>query len=77
MKTSEKITIRLPDSYIRMLDFLVEVDDSPTRSEAIREAIRNYIYDRTDLVMEKLQKMREAEKRLADIKEFREEYLLK
>ncbi len=42
----EKVTLRLPARYIRALDFLVKVDDFPSRSEAIRAAIRDLIYDR-------------------------------
>lgn len=45
----EKVTIRLPERYIRALDFLVKVDDFPSRSEAIRAAIRDFIYERVDI----------------------------
>lgn len=73
----EKITIRLPDRYIRALDFLVKVDDFPSRSEAIRAAIRDFIYARLDLVMDKIRKMEEAEKTLASMEIFEERYLRK
>ena len=33
---SEKMTLRLPARYLKALDFLVEVDDFPSRSEAVR-----------------------------------------
>ena len=73
----EKVTLRLPSRYIRALDFLVEVDDFPSRSEAIRAAIRDFIYARVDLVSEKLKKMEEAEKTLAEMERFEEKYLKK
>ncbi|MCQ5375147.1 MAG: ribbon-helix-helix domain-containing protein [Methanomassiliicoccales archaeon] len=73
----EKITIRLPNRYIRALDFLVKVDDFPSRSEAIRAAIRDFIYARLDLVMDKIRKMEEAEKTLASMEIFEERYLKK
>ncbi|MEM2944277.1 MAG: ribbon-helix-helix domain-containing protein [Methanomassiliicoccales archaeon] len=73
----EKITIRLPARYIRALDFLVKVDDFPSRSEAIRAAIRDFIYGRVDLVMDKIKKMEEAEKTLAAMEIFEERYLNK
>ncbi|MDH7508401.1 MAG: ribbon-helix-helix domain-containing protein [Methanomassiliicoccales archaeon] len=73
----EKITIRLPSRYIRALDFLVKVDDFPSRSEAIRAAIRDFIYARLDLVMDKIRKMEEAEKTLASMEIFEERYLKK
>lgn len=73
----EKVTIRLPERYIRALDFLVKVDDFPSRSEAIRAAIRDFIYDRVDVVMDKVKKMEEAEKTLAAMETFEVEYLRK
>ncbi len=73
----EKVTIRLPVRYIRALDFLVKVDDFPSRSEAIRSAIRDFIYDRVDVVMDKVKRMEEAEKTLAAMEIFQAEYLKK
>jgi Arc/MetJ-type ribon-helix-helix transcriptional regulator len=73
----EKVTIRLPERYVRALDFLVRVDDFPSRSEAIRAAIRDFIYQRVDLVMDKVKKMEEAEKTLAAMEQFESEYLRK
>ncbi len=35
----EKVTLRIPSRHIRALDFLVQVDDFPSRSEAIRAAM--------------------------------------
>ncbi len=73
----EKVTIRLPERYIRALDFLVKVDDFPSRSEAIRAAIRDFIYERVDVVMDKVKKMEEAEKTLAAMEVFEDRYLQK
>ncbi len=73
----EKVTIRLPERYIRALDFLVTVDDFPSRSEAIRAAIRDFIYQRVEVVMDKVKKMEEAEKTLAAMETFQEKYLEK
>lgn len=73
----EKVTIRLPERYVRALDFLVKVDDYPSRSEAIRAAIRDFVYERVDVVMEKVKKMEEAEKTLAAMEQFESEYLRK
>jgi len=73
----EKITIRLPARYIKALDFLVMVDDFPSRSEAIRAAIRDMIYERLNLVMDKIKKLEEAEQTLASMKLFEEKYLQK
>lgn len=73
----EKVTLRLPARYIRALDFLVKVDDFPSRSEAIRAAIRDFTYQRVELVMEKVKKMEDAEKTLAAMETFEEKYLNK
>ncbi len=73
----EKVTIRLPTRFIRALDFLVEVDDFPSRSEAIRSAIRDMVYDRVDMVMERIKKLEEAERTLASMETFEEKYLQK
>jgi Arc/MetJ-type ribon-helix-helix transcriptional regulator len=74
---TEKITIRVPTKFVSALDFLVEVDDFPSRSEAIRAAIRDLVYARMELVMDKIKKMQEAEQTLAAMKEFESEYLKK
>jgi Arc/MetJ-type ribon-helix-helix transcriptional regulator len=73
----EKVTLRLPTRHIRALDFLVQVDDFPSRSEAIRAAIRDFIYARLDLVTEKLKKMEEAERALAEMEAYEERYMRK
>lgn len=73
----EKVTIRLPARYVRALDFLVRVDDFPSRSEAIRAAIRDFVYQRVDVVMDKVKKMEEAERTLEAMEQFEAEYLRK
>ncbi len=63
---SEKVTIRIPRRYLRSIDFLVKADDFPSRSEAIRAAIRDMVYDRIEMVPQKLKRMQEAEIAVAD-----------
>ncbi|MFQ5884039.1 MAG: ribbon-helix-helix domain-containing protein [Thermoplasmata archaeon] len=72
-----RITIRVPNRFLDAIDFLVEMDDFPSRSEAIRTAIRNLVYDRMDFVTDRLKKMREAETSLAQLEELRKQYLKK
>lgn len=74
---TEKITIRIPDRHLRGLDFLVEIDDFPSRSEAIRVAIRDLIYARMELVMDRMKKLEHAEQVLAEMKQFEDQYLKK
>jgi Arc/MetJ-type ribon-helix-helix transcriptional regulator len=72
---TEKITIRLPKRYVRALDFLVELDDFTSRSEAIRGAIRDMVYTRTELVMDRVEKIKKAEDALAQMESFQKQYL--
>ena len=62
---SEKVTIRIPQRYLKAIDFLVKADDFPSRSEAIRAAIRDMVYARIDMVPDKLLKIQEAELAIA------------
>jgi Arc/MetJ-type ribon-helix-helix transcriptional regulator len=74
---TEKITIRIPQRHLRALDFLVEIDDFPSRSEAIRAGIRDLIYARLELVVDRMKKFEHAEQSLAAIKTYEEKYLKK
>lgn len=74
---TEKITVRLPKDYITALDFLVRTNDFPSRSEAIRTALRDLIYQRLDLVMDKTKKMQDLKDKMVAIKALEEEFLKK
>ena len=71
----EKVTIRLPKRYLRRLDFLVRVDDFPSRSEAIRTAVRDLLYARVDLVLEKQDRLIELDLQEAKLDEVEKRYL--
>jgi Arc/MetJ-type ribon-helix-helix transcriptional regulator len=70
----EKITIRLPKSFIRQLEFLVRIEDFSSRSEAIRTAVRDMLYHRIDLVMEKIEKKVEANQKMMELEAIEEQY---
>ena len=74
---TEKITIRIPRRHLRALDFLVSTDDFPSRSEAIRAAVRDLIYARLELVSDRIKKFEHAEQSMAQIKTIEEKYLKK
>lgn len=76
-ETTEKITLRLPARFLKALDFLVELDDFPSRSEAVRAAIRDLVYARVELVTEKLKKIEEAERSMAQMESLRREFMQK
>jgi antitoxin ParD1/3/4 len=63
---SEKVTIRIPKRYLRAIDFLVRADDFPSRSEAIRAAVRDMVYDRIEMVPDKVRKIQDAELAIAN-----------
>ena len=79
MSDTERITIRLPKEMVEVLDFLVEVNDFPNRSEAIRQAVRDLLYERVsekDIAL-KVRKMEEARRAYLEIQALKEEYLSK
>ncbi len=71
----DKITLRLPSSFIRQLDFLVKVEDFSSRSEAIRTAVRDMLYQRLDMVMEKIEKKVKANQKMMELEAIEEQYL--
>jgi len=71
----EKVTIRLPTRWLKRLDLLVRVDDFPSRSEAIRTAVRDLLYARVDLVLEKQKRLRELDLKAAELEEVEAKYL--
>ena len=77
MTRTEKITIRLPKSHVDGLDALVAVDDFPSRSEAIREAVRDLVYKRAGFVAKKVTKMGELNRNVARLRTVQSEYLNK
>jgi Arc/MetJ-type ribon-helix-helix transcriptional regulator len=70
----EKITVRLPKSFIRQLDFLVRIEDFSSRSEGIRTAVRDMLYHRIDLVMKKIEKKVEANQKMMELEAIEEQY---
>jgi antitoxin ParD1/3/4 len=71
----EKVTIRLPAKYLKRLDFLVGVDDFPSRSEAIRTAVRDLLYNRLEYVMEKQKQALKADLLDAEMEKLQREYV--
>jgi Arc/MetJ-type ribon-helix-helix transcriptional regulator len=51
----QRITIRLPEQQLKMIDWLVECGEFPSASEAIRTAIRDMIDQRTEKLRGKIQ----------------------
>jgi len=72
---TEKITIRLPSRFVEALDLLVGVDDFPSRSEAIRTAVRDLVYLRAGLVMKKAKKLGRLQRDVTRLRDVELKYL--
>lgn len=77
MQKTEKITIRLPSRFVEVLDVLVSVDDFPSRSEAIRTAVRDLVYLRSSLVTRKAKKMSQLHRNVSKLRDIEMQYLKK
>ena len=73
----EKITVRIPKRFLETVDFLVNLDDFPSRSEAVRTAIRDMIYARVALVSERIKQIQAAEAAIAEKETLRKQFLQK
>ncbi|NOR59712.1 MAG: ribbon-helix-helix protein, CopG family [Methanosarcinales archaeon] len=51
----ERITIRLPEKQLEMIDVMVNMGEFPSTSEAIRAAIRDLIDQRSDKIIRNMQ----------------------
>lgn len=47
----DRITIRLPQQQVDMLERLVDTGEFPTVSEAVRYAVRDFLNERSDRVI--------------------------
>ena len=74
---TEKITIRLPARYLEALDYLVALDDFSSRSEAIKTSVRDMIYERLDVVVEKVRKMETFEEKMEILSRMERQFLRK
>ncbi len=53
----ERITIRLPKQQINMIGLMVDAGEFPSKSEAIRAAVRGLVDDRSDKLLNKIEKI--------------------
>ena len=73
---TEKISIRIPVSYLRVIDFLVDAGYYQSRAAAINEAVRDQIYKKVDL-SEQVEKVKKIELAHIEMEKVREKYLKK
>jgi len=58
---TDRITIRLPKSYLRQIDLFIRAGEFLTRSEVIRHAVNEYIDKHATRVIEKAEKIRKVQ----------------
>jgi len=51
----QRVTLRLPEQQLKMIDILVEYGEFPSASEAIRTAIRDLIDQRSEKLVGRMQ----------------------
>jgi antitoxin ParD1/3/4 len=51
----QRVTLRLPEQQLKMIDMLVEFGEFPSASEAIRTAIRDLIDQRSEKLVGRMQ----------------------
>ena len=67
--------VKVDPRVLQAIDFLVEMDDFPSRSEAVRAAIRDFVYGRVEVVTDKIRKMQAAEAAMAEAEALRKQFL--
>ncbi len=72
-----KLTVRIPERFVKAMDFLTEIQDMPSRSEIIRAAIRDFVYQRVEIATEKMKRIQDAERSMTEYEEIKKEYLKK
>ncbi|MCK5548453.1 MAG: ribbon-helix-helix protein, CopG family [Thermoplasmata archaeon] len=72
-----KLTVRIPERFTKAMDFLIELQDMPSRSEIVRAAIRDFVYQRVELATKKMTKIQEAETSMAQFEDVKKQYLRK
>ncbi|MCG7850478.1 MAG: ribbon-helix-helix domain-containing protein [ANME-2 cluster archaeon] len=53
----QRVTLRLPEQQLKMIDVMVDQGEFPSASEAIRTAIRDLIDQRSDKLLRNIQLM--------------------
>ena len=58
---NDRITIRLPQIYLRQIDIFVRAGEFTTRSEVIRNAVKEYIDNYSSQFLEKANKLKKVQ----------------
>ena len=58
---TDRITIRLPQIYLRQIDIFVGLGEFSTRSEVIRHAVKEYLERQSDRIMQRADKLKKVQ----------------
>jgi len=59
---TDRITIRLPRIYLRQVDLFIRVGEFSTRSEVIRHAVKEFISNQSDRIVERADKLKKVQR---------------
>ncbi len=66
----QRVTLRLPEQQLKMIDMLVEVGEFPSASEAIRTAIRDLIDQRSEKLVGRMKLFEKAQEQSKNVDTF-------
>ncbi|VVB51352.1 Putative nickel-responsive regulator [uncultured archaeon] len=69
-KNMQRVTLRLPEQQLKMIDMLVEFGEFPSASEAIRTAIRDLIDQRSEKLVGRMQLFDKAKEQSKNAESF-------
>ncbi len=66
----QRVTLRLPEQQLKMIDMLVEYGEFPSASEAIRTAIRDLIDQRSEKLVGRMKLFEKAQEQSENVDTF-------
>ncbi|MCE8422859.1 MAG: hypothetical protein J5U17_03470 [Candidatus Methanoperedens sp.] len=66
----QRVTLRLPEQQLKMIDMFVEFGEFPSASEAIRTAIRDLIDRRSEKMVERMKLLKKTQEQASKVETF-------
>ncbi len=66
----QRVTIRLPEQQLKMIDMFVEYGEFPSASETIRTAIRDLIDQRSEKLIGRMKLFKTAQEQSRNVETF-------
>jgi Arc/MetJ-type ribon-helix-helix transcriptional regulator len=58
---NNRITVRLPELHLRQIDLLIRAGEFTTRSEVIRHAVKEYVANYANRIIEKAETIKKVQ----------------